>query len=297
MIYIGQNQLGKPYIYGANGTSSYDCTGFTCYCFKQLRIKLKRSAVDQGYDDTYPKITSISDLRRGDLVFFNTISDNDLSDHAGIYLGAGYFIHASSGQGRVVISTLASGYYNRVFSWVAAFSKAERAVPADTRCRAGLHPVALAAALDHDGFESGSDSKPAWYEAAAGAHQTTNIAWTTALFVYSAGGQCPLTIAAAQDCILWHLLPRLITTVLSREATQNLRGTKQQRVPIKPQIAPDNGAIRLLSWRAVPADDCCRAGLHPVALAAALDHDGFESGSDSKPVRYEAAAGAHQISK
>ena len=117
VIYIGQNQLGKPYIYGANGTSSYDCTGFTCYCFKQLRIKLKRSAVDQGYDNTYPKITSISDLRRGDLVFFNTISDNDLSDHAGIYLGAGYFIHASSGQGRVVISTLASGYYNRVFSW------------------------------------------------------------------------------------------------------------------------------------------------------------------------------------
>ena len=73
--------------------------------------------MDQGYDNTYPKITSISDLRRGDLVFFNTISDNDLSDHAGIYLGAGYFIHASSGQGRVVISTLASGYYNRVFSW------------------------------------------------------------------------------------------------------------------------------------------------------------------------------------
>ncbi len=117
VIYIGQNQLGKPYIYGANGTSSYDCTGFTCYCFKQLGVKLKRSAVDQGYDNTYPKITSISDLRRGDLVFFNTISDNDLSDHAGIYLGAGYFIHASSGQGKVVISTLASGYYNRVFSW------------------------------------------------------------------------------------------------------------------------------------------------------------------------------------
>ncbi len=117
IIYIAQNQLGKPYVYGANGTSSYDCTGFTCYCYKQLGIKLKRSAVDQGYDNTYTKITSISDLQRGDLVFFNTISDNDLSDHAGIYLGAGFFIHASSGQHKVVISTLTSGYYNRVFSW------------------------------------------------------------------------------------------------------------------------------------------------------------------------------------
>ena len=117
VIYIGQNQLGKPYVYGTSGTSSFDCTGFTTYCFKQLGIKLKRSAVDQGYDNTYPKITSVSDLRRGDLVFFDTISDSDLSDHAGIYLGAGYFIHASSGQHKVVVSTLASGYYNRVFSW------------------------------------------------------------------------------------------------------------------------------------------------------------------------------------
>ena len=45
----------------------------------------------------------------------------------------------------------------------------------------------------------------------------------------------------------------------------------------------DSGAICLLGWRAVPA-----------AVAAALDHDGFESGSDSKPAWYEAAAGAHQ---
>ena len=116
-IYVGQNQLGKPYVYGANGTSSYDCTGFTCYCFKQIGISLPRTAYNQGYSDTYTKITSASSLKRGDLVYFNTISDSDLSDHAGIYLGAGWFIHASSGQGKVVISSLASGYYSGVFSW------------------------------------------------------------------------------------------------------------------------------------------------------------------------------------
>ena len=73
--------------------------------------------MNQGYSNTYTKIGSVSELRRGDLVYFNTISDGDLSDHAGIYLGAGYFIHASSGQGKVVVSSLASGYYNQVFSW------------------------------------------------------------------------------------------------------------------------------------------------------------------------------------
>ena len=46
------------------------------------------------------------------------IEKRALSDHAGVYIGNGYFIHASSGGHRVVVSNLLSGsYYNRVFSW------------------------------------------------------------------------------------------------------------------------------------------------------------------------------------
>ena len=80
-------------------------------------MSLKRSAYAQGYDETFTKIEGASNLKRGDIVFFNTISDSDLSDHAGIYIGSGYFIHASSGGHRVVVSNLTSGYYNRVYSW------------------------------------------------------------------------------------------------------------------------------------------------------------------------------------
>jgi cell wall-associated NlpC family hydrolase len=117
VIYVGQNQLGKPYVYGATGTSKYDCSGFTQYCFKQVGVTLPRTAQSQGYSAAYSRIENVSDLKRGDLVFFNTVSDSDSCDHAGIYLGAGWFIHASSGQAKVVISNLASNYYNRVFSW------------------------------------------------------------------------------------------------------------------------------------------------------------------------------------
>ena len=118
VIYVAQKQLGKPYVWGANGPSKFDCSGLTCYIFKKIGISLNRSAYSQGYDNTYPKIENISDLRRGDAVYFNTVSDSDLSDHAGIYIGNGYFIHASSGGHRVVVSSLFSGaYYNRVFSW------------------------------------------------------------------------------------------------------------------------------------------------------------------------------------
>ena len=116
-IYYAQNQLGKPYVYGATGSSSFDCSGLTYASFRQIKVTLPRTAQSQGYDDDFQKISSVSSLRRGDLVFFNTVSDSDQCDHTGIYLGDGWFIHASSGQGRVVVSTLASGYYNGVFSW------------------------------------------------------------------------------------------------------------------------------------------------------------------------------------
>lgn len=121
VIYIAQCQLGKPYIYATAGPNSFDCSGFTVYAFRKINISLGRSAYAQGYQDsTGTKIERIADLKRGDIVCFNTIADSDLSDHVGIYLGSGYFIHASSGSGngrQVCISNLNSGYYNRVFSW------------------------------------------------------------------------------------------------------------------------------------------------------------------------------------
>ena len=117
VIYNAQLQLGKPYVYGATGTRSFDCSGLTLYSFKKIGITLKRSAYSQGYNSEYDKISSVSSLKRGDLVFFNTISDSDLCDHVGIYLGGGCFIHASSGGHKVVVSNITSGYYNRVFSW------------------------------------------------------------------------------------------------------------------------------------------------------------------------------------
>lgn len=117
IITLAKKQLGKPYIYGTTGPNSYDCSGLTYYCFKKVAGKtLGRSAQSCGYNSG-TKVEGISNLVRGDIVCFNTLSDNDLSDHVGIYLGNKKFIHASSGAGKVVISSLASGYYNRVFSW------------------------------------------------------------------------------------------------------------------------------------------------------------------------------------
>ena len=112
-------QYGKPYVYAKEGPESYDCSGLMLYCFEECAgITLRRSGHDQGYDDRYPHITNINELKRGDVVVFDTIEDgDDLSDHTGLYLGGGLFIHASSSAGKVIVSDLSSGYYNRKFSW------------------------------------------------------------------------------------------------------------------------------------------------------------------------------------
>lgn len=110
--------LGIPYVLGGNGPKTFDCSGYTCFVYKHFGISLPRTAYSQGYMDRGTKITKISDLRVGDLVFFNTVNDSDLSDHAGIYLGNGKVAHASSGSYRkTVISDMNSNYYRTHFSW------------------------------------------------------------------------------------------------------------------------------------------------------------------------------------
>jgi len=120
VIELAKQYLGKPYVYRGSGPDAFDCSGFTSFIFSHFGISLPRSAKDQGYGEYAPKVGR-EDLKPGDLVFFNTNpNDGDLSDHAGIYIGDGKFIHASSSNSngrKVVISPMDSGYYQRVFSW------------------------------------------------------------------------------------------------------------------------------------------------------------------------------------
>ena len=124
VISIAMSQLGKPYVYGSGYSTDpsprgFDCSGLMYWCFMRIGIRLQDTAYRQGYDDSLQKITGKNNLRRGDLVFFNTVNDSDLSDHSALYLGNGKFIHASSSAAKVVISDMskAGSYYDRVFSW------------------------------------------------------------------------------------------------------------------------------------------------------------------------------------
>lgn len=116
VIAAAKGKLGCDYSYGCNGPKSFDCSGLVRYAFNKVGITMGRTAFAQGYG----KGTKISyaNLKPGDVVCFNTNdNDGDLSDHTGIYLGGGKFIHASSAGDEVMISSMSSGYYRNVFSW------------------------------------------------------------------------------------------------------------------------------------------------------------------------------------
>jgi len=86
VIAFAKRQLGKPYVWGATGPNSYDCSGLTQDAWKAAGVSLPRTTWDQVKVGTkVPK----SQMRPGDLVFFYS----DIS-HVGIYAGNGKIIHA-----------------------------------------------------------------------------------------------------------------------------------------------------------------------------------------------------------
>lgn len=102
--------LGCPYVYGAAGTSSFDCSGLTSYIYNTLLgYSINRTASAQATNGVY---VAKADLQPGDLVFFATGSSSTAVTHVGIYIGDGQFVHASSTGSCVRIDDLSSGYYS-----------------------------------------------------------------------------------------------------------------------------------------------------------------------------------------
>ena len=86
-------QRGKPYVWGAAGPDSYDCSGLVLWAFAQEGISLPHYTGDQWNSGMH---VSRADLEPGDLVFFFA----DIS-HVGIYIGNGLMVDAPS-TGQVV---------------------------------------------------------------------------------------------------------------------------------------------------------------------------------------------------
>ena len=111
VIDIAYKQQGKTYRWGSAGPSSFDCSGFTSYVYKQgANVNLPRVSREQA---TVGKQVNRNQLQAGDLLFFTSFGSG--INHVGMYIGDSKFIHSPQAGDVVKIDKLDSSYYSKTF--------------------------------------------------------------------------------------------------------------------------------------------------------------------------------------
>jgi len=104
---------------GKSPDSGFDCSGLVAHVFSEAYgIRLPHNARAQS---EYGVRVSLSELRAGDLVFYNTL--NRPFSHVGIYLGDGRFVHAPKSGAQVRVEPISGRY------WMQRFNGARRIRP------------------------------------------------------------------------------------------------------------------------------------------------------------------------
>lgn len=99
-VQFALNQVGKPYVWGAAGPGSYDCSGLTMAAWHAAGVSLPHSAAQQY---NYGHHVPLSDLQPGDLVFmYQPIG------HVTIYIGGGMLVSAPEPGENVSVVPLAA---------------------------------------------------------------------------------------------------------------------------------------------------------------------------------------------
>jgi cell wall-associated NlpC family hydrolase len=98
-VQFAYDQLGKPYVYGAAGPSSYDCSGLTMAAWGAAGVSLPHNAAAQQ-----SMTHAVSSPAPGDLVFFGSPAG-----HVGIYVGNGNMIAAPHTGDVVKVQAVYSG--------------------------------------------------------------------------------------------------------------------------------------------------------------------------------------------
>ncbi|WP_063053599.1 C40 family peptidase [Nocardia arthritidis] len=93
------SKVGSPYVYGAAGPNSFDCSGLVQWSYRQAGVELPRTS---GAQLSAGSPVSLNDLQPGDLVSFYGGS------HSGLYAGDGNVVHASTSGQPVKVAPISS---------------------------------------------------------------------------------------------------------------------------------------------------------------------------------------------
>ena len=108
VLRVAQEYLNVRYVWGGNGKDGVDCSGLVQDCFAACGVKLPRRAGEQS---RVGEAVDAGDLQPGDRLYFAV--KGKAIDHTGIYVGNGYFVHASVGRGKVDFDQLSRPLYSR----------------------------------------------------------------------------------------------------------------------------------------------------------------------------------------
>ena len=104
--------LGRPYHFGgASPSSGFDCSGLVQFSFRQAGVSVPHNTEQQRRTS---RPVRLSDLRRGDLIFFD--QEGKKNSHVGIYVGGGRFVHAPSSGKEVRSDRLDAPYWKKHLS-------------------------------------------------------------------------------------------------------------------------------------------------------------------------------------
>ena len=107
--------LGRPYRFGASTSTTryFDCSSYTKHVYNANGIYLPRSSKDQAKRGTF---VARKNLKKGDLVFFDTSKSRPGIDHVAIYAGNGKILHTYKVGVGVTYSKLNSSYWSGKYS-------------------------------------------------------------------------------------------------------------------------------------------------------------------------------------
>ncbi|MEU7529295.1 NlpC/P60 family protein [Saccharothrix sp. NPDC042600] len=104
-VTYGLAQVGKPYVWGAEGPGSFDCSGLMQAAWAHAGVGISRTTYSQVHDGV--AVGSLSRLRPGDLVFIPGADGTAANPgHVGMYIGHGYMVDAHDEQHGVILTTL-----------------------------------------------------------------------------------------------------------------------------------------------------------------------------------------------
>ena len=110
LISIASSKIASPYVWGAKGPNSFDCSGFVYWCLNQAGVGTSYMTSSGWRNPGRFKKVSMGELQAGDIVV--------VRGHVGIYAGGGSVIDASSSNGRVVHRSLSGWWANNfITAW------------------------------------------------------------------------------------------------------------------------------------------------------------------------------------